>query len=289
MLRSFRSPRILVTGITSIHGWPVWRALCARFSPEQLKGIRPPKMRVPKAPNIRSICITDIDEIRGFTRGFNPTHVVHCDGVCYLDVCEERPEWARSLNAGGADSIRALFGSTAHVYFLSTDLVFSGNNPPECGYAEEYTPDPVSIAGKTFTEAEQVISGCDRSTTIRLGLPVGDSVTGNKGGRDWIESRFRRGLPVTLFHDELRSCVSCEEIADMMLCMMESGREGLFHFGGDQAMSLFELGRSILTQGLYAPHLLKGILRHEEIGGPPRIGNVSLDSRRIRRVLNRYS
>ncbi len=172
--------------------------------------------------NVAPICITDIAAIREFTRGFDPTHVVHCAGVCDLDVCEERPEWARALtlNAGGAETVVSLFGTSAHILFLSTDLVYSGDAPPAGGYTETHVPDPVSIAGKTFTQAEQAIGAAAR---------------------------------------------------------------------GPRSVSLYELRMQVVGQGNYPRHLLRGIYRHEEIGGPPRIGNVSLDIRRIRRVLDRYS
>lgn len=274
-------PRILVTGITSIHGWPVWCALTHRLPAAHLRGIRPPQMSIPDAPNVAGICISDAKAVAGFTKGFSPTHVVHCAGVCNLDVCEERPAWAHRLNTGGAQTVVDLFGQTAHLLFLSTDLIFSGNHPPKGGYTEAHAPDPISVAGKTFRDAERSIESCVRWTIVRLGLPVGDSITGTKGAQDWIEHRFKRGLPVTLFRDEFRSCISCDEIARMSLAMIHTGHTGLYHFGGPDPVSLYGLGRSILARGNYPPTLLTGILRHQERNGPPRIGNVSLNSGKI--------
>ncbi|MBD3422416.1 MAG: sugar nucleotide-binding protein [Chitinivibrionales bacterium] len=281
------NPRVLLTGITSIHGWPIFRAFERMLPAASLFGIRPPKMDIPAQPNVFSVCISDKSELQRIRDDFNPTHVLHSAGVCDLDVCEERPHWARMINIGGADAIADVFGDSCYILYLSTDLVFSGDCPPPAGYTEEHNPDPLSIAGQTFVQAEKRIARCPRHCIVRLGLPLGNSITGAKGAVDWIESRFKKGLPVTLFHDEYRSCISCEEIGAMSWSVFEKEVTGLYHFGGLQPQSLHELGKCVLIRGPYDPKLLNGISRFEEVDGPPRIGNVAMDSSKLRGILNR--
>jgi dTDP-4-dehydrorhamnose reductase len=273
--------KILVTGITSIHGWPIYRRLAQCLPPERLFGIRPPKTDMPAGPNVDAACITDGDRLSRIREEFVPTHVVHCAGVCDLDVCEDRPDWAYAMNVDGTRIVGEVFGDLPIVY-MSTDLVFSGEAPPDGGYAECHEADPVSVAGKTFAEAETILDTNEKHCIVRLGLPLGDSVTGNKGAIDWIESRFKRQLPVTLFHDEYRSCIACEEIADMAMHVLSGQWTGLYHFGGSRSWSLHEIGAYVIQRGGYDPCLLNGILRHQEVNGPPRIGDVSLNSGRYR-------
>jgi dTDP-4-dehydrorhamnose reductase len=269
--------KILVTGVTSIHGWPIYQRLTQFVAPERLFGIRPPKTGAPACPQVRAICVTDKDRLQRIRDHFNPTHIVHCAGVCDLDVCEDRPDWAYSINVKGTRAICEAFGDLPIVY-MSTDLVFSGENPPNGGYAEFHKVDPVSVAGKTFAEAETHLQHNDSNCIVRLGLPLGDSITGDKGAIDWIESRFKRQLPVTLFRDEFRSCVTCNEIADMALHVLAGQWTGLYHFGGQRSWSLHEIGEYVIKRGCYDPSLLNGILRSQEKKGPPRIGDVSLNS-----------
>lgn len=273
--------KILITGITSIHGWPIYKRLVELIPPERLYAIRSPKMEVPDAANVSPVCITDKLGLERIRDTFRPTHVVHCGGVCDLNVCEARPQWAHSMNVGGGRTMVDFFGDLPILY-ISTDLVFSGNQPPPGGYTEIHEPDPVSVAGKTFAETEQVIRACKNHCIIRLGLPLGDSITGGKGAVDWIESRFKRNLPVTLFHDEFRSCIPCEEIADMAVKVMKLELRGLYHFGGEKSWSLHEIGRYVLARGPYSPDLLTGIMRCEERNGPPRIGDVSINSGKLK-------
>ena len=110
-------------------------------------------------------------------------------------------------------------------------------------------------------------------------------MVGHKGAVDWMESRFKKNLPVTLFHDEYRSCVHCAAIGDLVPLLLIKNATGLFHFGGDRRWSLYEIGQYVLSKGNYRPDLLKGMLRHEEIDGPPRIGDVSLNSNHLKRFL----
>jgi dTDP-4-dehydrorhamnose reductase len=274
--------KILVTGVTSIHGWPVYKRLKESLPRNRLFGIRPPKTGLPEGRQVAAGCITDKDFLSRIRERFNPTHVVHCAGVCDLDVCEDRPDWALTMNVEGTRAVCNVFGDLPIVY-MSTDLVFSGENPPDGGYAEHHDPDPVSVAGWTFAEAESCLDIDGRHCIVRLGLPLGDSVTGDKGAVDWIESRFRRRLPVTLFHDEFRSCVSCDKIADMATAVLSGRWAGLYHFGGQRSWSLHDIGAYVLQRGGYDPTLLRGILRCQEKNGPPRVGNVSLNSVRYQR------
>ena len=280
-----KSYKVLVTGITSIHGWPIYNKLKKLLPKDHLFGVAPPKSNFSNIENVLSFCITEKSKLKKIREKFKPTHVIHCAGVCDLDVCEDRPQWAYSINVLGTKAVIDVFGENVSIVYMSTDLVFSGNNPPAGGYSEDDTPDPVSIAGKTFLEAEQCLKKNENFCIIRLGLPLGDSVNGEKGAIDWIEGRFKRNLPVTLFYDEYRSCISCEEIGEMAMAVIALNLKGLFHFGGDKSWSLYNIGEYVINKGGYSSDLLKGIMRKQEKNGPPRIGDVSMNSSRLRKLI----
>jgi len=279
--------RILLTGITSIHGWPIYNKLVSVFSPERVFGMRPPQALFPKGKNIVSGCVTDASLFAEINRAFAPTHVLHAAGVCDLDMCEDEPDKAYAINAGGAKNIVDAFGASCHIIYLSADLVFSGQNPPPGGYREDHAPDPVSVVGKTYLAAENEMAQASRGAIVRIGLPMGDSVQGEKGAVDFIEGRFKRNLPMTLFHDEWRSCIHCDELADIVVELLRKEERGLFHVGGPKPVSLHEIGQWIINRGGYDPALLKKLSRLEEKNGPPRVGNVHLDSSKVEKVLGR--
>jgi dTDP-4-dehydrorhamnose reductase len=142
------------------------------------------------------------------------------------------------------------------------------------------------VAGKTFLQAEQILQQLEESCVVRLGLPLGDSITGTKGAVDWIKSRLTKDRPVTLFYDELRSCVWCDQIAEMIYPLLDLNLQGTYHFGGDRSWTLHEIGQFVQDKYQTPPHLLKGIHRHEEKNGPPRIGDVSMNCNKLKTTLN---
>jgi dTDP-4-dehydrorhamnose reductase len=279
--------RVLITGITSIHGWPIYKKLKTVLPPDCLFGVRPPNMTIPDNHNVASICMTDEPELMRLRNEFRPTHVLHAAGVCDLDVCEAKPRYAHDINVTGTRNIVSVFSASCYIMYLSADLVFSGNSASNRGYAETDKPDPVSVVGKTYLLAEKKMAKAPRHSIIRIGLPMGDSIQGKKGAIDFIEGRLKRGLPMSLFHDEYRSCIDCEDLADAIVSLFSMEAEGLFHVGGPRAVSLYEIGERILNRGNYGRKALMKWARADEVNGPPRIGNVHLNSGKAERFLGR--
>jgi dTDP-4-dehydrorhamnose reductase len=281
------SCRIIVTGVTSIHGWPIFKKLQSLVPSNRLFGVRPPQMKIPGGDNIASVCMTDEQTLAEINTSFCPTHVIHAAGVCDLDICEERPRYAHDINVIGAKNIVAVFGASCAIMYLSADLVFSGKTPPQEGYTESDEPDPISVVGKTYVLAEHEIMRSTRWSILRLGLPMGDSIQGKKGAIDFIEGRLKRNLPMSLFHDEWRSCIDCEELADIVIELFAHRVQGLFHLGGPRPVSLFDIGKQILEKKKYNKEALKIRSRHDDINGPPRIGNVHLNSHKTESRIGR--
>jgi dTDP-4-dehydrorhamnose reductase len=286
--RNGNPPRVLITGITSIHGWPIYTCLKSMLGSEQLLGIRPPDMLIPDDDNVSSLCMTDIDRFLDIRNTFRPTHILHAAGVCDLDVCEHNPQFAYDINVRGARNIVSAFSDSCYIMYLSSDLVYSGNTNSSHGYGETDPPDPVSVVGKTYVQAENEIAQSDRYSIIRIGLPMGDSIQGKKGAVDFIENRLKRSLPMSLFYDEYRSCIGCEELALAAVSLLSMEVTGLFHLGGPRAVSLYEIGERILKRGNYRREALRRLSREDDINGPPRIGNVHLNSRKAEHVLGRF-
>jgi dTDP-4-dehydrorhamnose reductase len=279
--------RVLITGITSIHGWPIYKKLKSELACDALFGIRPPQMKIPADDNTLSVCMTDQGALVKIRDNFRPTHVLHAAGVCDLDICEARPKYAHDINVIGTRNVVSIFGESCHVMYMSADLVFSGLNPLPDGYDETHAPDPLSVVGKTYVLAEREIAEAPRHSVVRIGLPMGDSIQGEKGAVDFIEGRLKRGLPMSLFHDEYRSCIDCDELADVIVALFFKEAGGLFHVGGPRAVSLYEIGERILRRGNYKKEALKKWSRVDDVNGPPRIGNVHLNSGKVERLLER--
>ena len=271
--------RVLITGVTSLHGWPLYNALTEQLGPQSVLGICPPKTKMALFPsdNATPCCVNEVEHLETLFHQFKPTHVIHAAGMCDLDVCELWPGLAYKRNVEGTQNIATL-SRDCYVMQISTDLVFSGNQPPADGYCEDDQPDPLSIIGKTFIQAEQIIAALPHSLTVRKGLPMGPSLTGRKGPIDYLAYRFSRGKPLTLFYDELRSVMFSEDLTEGLLKLWEMEATGRVHLGGPQKVSLYDIGQYLIDSRDYDPACLIRASRVDDPEGLPRIGDVSLNS-----------
>ncbi|MFC1807108.1 sugar nucleotide-binding protein [Candidatus Omnitrophota bacterium] len=272
------SDHILITGITSIHGWPIFLAFREKYG-ECVHGVAPDNMSH-FFKNDKKVFFCHMDkpsEIRKIFDKVKPKAVVHGGGVCDLDRCESSPDWTYGVNVLGTRNIVNL-SKDIYLLYISTDLVFSGNDPMDCGYSESSLCDPVSVVGKTFVEAEKEILRHQMSGIVRLGLPIGPSITGTKGPIDFIAKRLSRKLNMTLFHDEIRSLITTDDLAMAVLHFFDKRGVGIFHCGGPKEYSLYDIGAHLIKKrGYQTEHLIRSS-RFDEKDGPPRIGRVVLDS-----------
>lgn len=276
-----------MTGITSIHGWPVFQRLCKEHTADVF-GTYPHKMAsfFRDQANTFACNIEEPDAFEKILKLTNPDVVIHAGGVCDLDLCEEQPDFAYQINVGGARNIlRAT--ENRYLIYMSSDLVFSGNRA-HTGYKESDMPDPISIVGKTYLAAEHEIAKAPRHAIVRVALPIGKSLPGTKGAVDFIAKRLSKNKRMSLFHDELRSLIHTKDLAEGMWRFIKTGAEGLFHFGGIKKYSLYDIGNFLIERYKFSKENLVGMLRHQEIGGPPRIGDVSLNSNKFYKKTNFY-
>ncbi len=279
--------RVLMTGITSLHGWPLYKALTKQMGPKHIVGICPPKTKSSlfSDHNIVPCCMNDFAYLEDIFHQFKPTYVIHAAGMCDLDVCEKWPGLAYQRNVKGTQNIASL-SRDCYFMHISTDLVFSGNHPPVDGYCENSPPDPISMIGKTFIQAENVVTQLSDHMIVRKGLPMGPSLSRRKGPIDYLSYRFRQGKPLTLFYDEWRSAMYSDDLTQGLLQLWTMEAKGHYHLGGPQKVSLYDIGKYLIETRKYDPSCLIRASRFEDRSGLPRIGDVALNSQRAYDLLN---
>jgi len=275
--------KILITGITSMHGWPIYLFFQKKYGKENVFGIYPYKMRkyFETEKNVFACELENKEKLSNVFSQINPTAVIHAGGVCDLDLCEENPCFAYNINVIGARNIVELLSENSYLMYISSDLVFSGKKPLEYGYTEECIPDPISVVGKTYLEAEKEIKKFFGSGIVRIGLPLGDSLSGNKGAVDFIAKRLKNNKRMTLFYDEIRSVICIDKLAQGISVLFDKKVVGLFHYGGSKGVSLYDIGKLVLKKNDYNKKYLIKASKEDEIDGPPRIGDVRLNSKRV--------
>lgn len=275
----FRLP-LLLTGIAGVAGFNAFEYFRARY-PGQVIATRR-KDNWPLSGD--GIVPCDGDDRDGLRRLFDRhgfQSVLNCEGTCKLKSCELDPAMATRINV---ESVRALLdsiaGKTTRLVHLSIDLVYSGTKAG--GHVETDPPDPVTIYGKTMVDAEELIlRERPDAAVLRISLPMGVSFNGHAGAIDWIQSRFKKGKPATLYFDEVRTPTYCDCLNELFETVLASKLSGLYHAGGSRKLSLYQIAQIVNRVGGYDPEHLMGCLRHEAGPMPPRAGDVTLDSGKL--------
>jgi dTDP-4-dehydrorhamnose reductase len=271
---------LLITGLAGVAGYNAFRYLSARY-PGQVIATR----RADNWP-LRGAGIVgcDADDGEQLARLFEQYHfrsVLNSEGSCALKSCELDPAMAYRVNVRSVENLLAIIEHRdVRLVHLSIDLVFSGQG--DGLHVEEDRTDPVTVYGKTMVAAERLILARRQDACVlRISLPMGVSFNGHAGAIDWIQSRFKKSKPATLYYDEVRSPTYTDCLNLLLEDLLQRDLAGMYHAGGPRHLSLFQIAQVINRVGGYDPELLMGCLRHEAGPMPPRAGNVTMRSEKL--------
>lgn len=271
---------LLITGVPGVPGYNALHYFRQKY-PGQVVGIRPVDNWRLTGEGIVPCDLEDVDELRRLFDTYQFGSVLHCAGSCALKSCELDPAMAWRINLTGTRNLLSVLeGADCRTIHLSIDLVFSGEG--NGGHLESDPTDPVTIYGKTMSVAESLVSlHRPDATILRISLPMGISFNGHAGAIDWIQSRFAKNRPATLYFDEIRTptYTDCMNLAFEQI--LSRPMPGIFHAGGPTRLSLYEIAQVINRVGGYAPKHLMGCMRVEAGPIPPRAGNVTMDSQKL--------
>ncbi len=296
---------LLITGVAGVAGYNAFRYFRTRY-PGQVIAIRQEDNWPLTGDGIISCNAEDHPRLRALFDDFQFQSVLNCAGNCALRACELDSRLAWRTNVEGLINLLSIIVERdVRLVHLSIDLVFSGKKrslgavsdadplatpcsplPAPC-YCESDPTDPVTVYGKTMVAAEQLIADwMPDACVLRISLPMGISFNGHAGAIDWIQSRFKKGRPATLYYDEIRT----PAYTDCLNCLYESVLAndvcGLYHAGGPRALSLYQIAQIVNRVGGYDPNLLMGCPRAEAGPIPPRAGDVTMNSRSLADALD---
>src|SRR4051812_753892 len=267
---------LLITGVAGVAGYNAFLYFRRKYGSEVI-GIRRKDNWPLRAEGMVACDGDDRDTLARLFEKHQFAAVLNCEGTCKLKSCELDPRMAQRVNI---DSVTTLLdvirGTSVRLLHLSIDLVFSGTRGG--GHVEDDSTDPVTVYGKTMAEAEQIILAESDAAILRISLPMGVSFNGHAGAIDWIQSRFKKGRPATLYFDEIRTPSYTDCLNRLYERVLAHDLCGVYHAGGPRALSLYEIAQVINRVGGYDPALLMGCPRIEAGPIPPRAGDVTMNS-----------
>ena len=225
--------------------------------------------------------LTDRANVERTWQSIKPNAVIHCAALSRTKDCEQDPEQARCINVEATAHLAQLSQDIPFI-FLSSGEVFDGKTG---WYVETDEPNPINVYGKTKLEAERVVLQNPRHTVVRIVLTAG---TSQNGDRSFVEDMCRTakaGKNVTLYADEFRCPVPAGVIARVIWELVDRKQPGLYHLGGSERLSRWEIGETLLP---WCPelkgHLVEGSARNHV--GSPRPADLSLRYDKIQSLLS---
>src|SRR5262249_44538480 len=155
--------------------------------------------------------------------------------------CEERPEAAQALNVAAAGRLATLCREAGlRLIALSTDQVLAGDR----AWSPETEPArALMVYGRTKLEGEgAVLDAHPDAAVVRLPLMIGRGYGPRATASEAILWALRAGRPVRLFEDEFRTPVDPESAAVALAALLRGKQTGIYHLGGAERVSRFELG-----------------------------------------------
>ena len=275
---------LLITGVAGVAGYNAFRHF-SQLYPGQVVGTRRVDNWPLAGPGIEPCDGHDEDGLRRLMDRYGFAAILNCEGSCALRACELDPDMARRINVQSVHTLLSVLQQyPVRVVHLSIDLVYSGKG--EGDYNEQAPTDPVTMYGKTMAEGERLLlEGYPAACLLRISLPMGISFNGHAGAIDWIQSRFKKSKPATLYFDEIRTPTYTDCLNSVCAAVLSSSLRGIYHAGGPRRLSLYQIAQIVNRIGGYSPEHLQGCYRLEAGPIPPRAGNVSLNSSRLRQAL----
>lgn len=221
----------LLFGGGSMLGWSIWRARGAGDVEAFCNGSTRP---LPEGIT-RGIDLDDEPAVARLFADARPSLVIHCAGVCDVEVCERSPEFAHAVNVEGTRILLAHLPAATRLVYCSSDHVFGGDAGGP--YFEDSPTAPISVYGRSRVAAEALVLARANTLVLRSGLWIGPSATGKIGHLDWLRDRHRRGLPMTVVTDEVRSVMWAEDAARRVWQLARAEVTGIRHITATAAVA----------------------------------------------------
>ncbi len=259
---------LLVTGISGFLGTYMARLLAERG----VSYTGTYYLHQPRGPAMMMDLTDKEDILRGLGK-IKPSAVLHLAAASNPNWCEVHPQEAHFVNVDASVTLASYCNARGIPFiYTSTDLVFDGQNAP---YAEDWAPSPICTYGSQKLAAEQGVQLMHPDATIaRLPLLYG---WGRNFLTDWAK-KLQAGHIVQAFTDEFRSPACAEDVAAGMLLLLEKQASGIFHLGGPERMSRFEMALAIACALEVDGRLVLPSRQTEAVLPAPRPSDVSLSS-----------
>jgi dTDP-4-dehydrorhamnose reductase len=259
--------RVLVTGGNGLLGTKMIELLLAR-------GRRPISASLDPNPANRALGdfaylstdITDASAVRDVIASVQPDAVIHAAAFTAVDACETQREACWRVNVDGTAHLAAACHERGvRLVHISTEYVFDGESGP---YVEESPPRPIGYYGLSKLASEQAVrEHCSNWAIGRTTILFGHAPGVRPSFVAWLVEKLSRGERVRVVDDQVGSPTLADNLAEMLLALLDSGSVGLYNTAGDSIVDRHSF--AVMAAGKFGlDSSLIDRIRTSELGQP---------------------
>jgi len=252
--------RILITGASGLLGLNLALELCGEHTVFGTVNQHPLHSKEFSVIQVDLLASGALESLFEQTK---PDWVIHCAALANLEACEADPALASQLNTELPRRLAQLCKKTrrdvtrggARLVHISTDAVFDGARG---NYREADEPNPLGVYARTKLEAEWAVAEADSSAIIARVNLFGWSMGGRRSLAEFFFNNLSAGRQVMGFSDVIFCPLLANDIAHILVHMLELGLSGVYHTVSGECLSKYEFGvrlaqRFGLDAGLITP------------------------------------
>ena len=224
--------KVFVTGVKGQLGYDVVKELESRGM--EAVGV-----------DIDEMDITDADSVDKVIKTAAPDAVIHCAAYTAVDAAEDNEELCRKVNADGPKNIAKVCKELdIKMIQISTDYVFNGQG--ERPWEPDDEADPQSVYGQTKYEGELAVKELlDKYFIVRIAWVFG--VNGKNFVKTILNLAKTRDT-LTVVNDQFGSPTYTEDLAKLLVDMVQSDKYGTYHATNEGICSWYEFACAIFKE-----------------------------------------
>ncbi len=238
-------------------------------------------------PGVRT-CRADLRDrrlISDLVTDLRPRTIIHCAAVTNVDWCEDHPLETERVNVEAAACLAEVaWVLKARFVYISTDSVFDGMRG---NYTETDEPAPLNLYAKSKLRGEQeVLRRHPSALVVRVNI-YGWNAQEKRSLAEWILGLLTAGKQVPGFTDVYFTPMLVNDLAEVLLAMLDEGMSGLYHVVGSERISKYEFARCVARTFGFDPRQVIPAALGEARLRAPRPLDTSLSTEKIAVALGR--
>ncbi len=189
------------------------------------------------------LSLTDKSQVGYVFSQVQPDIVIHCAAMGSVDYTEDHYQEVRNVNVIGTENIlKATEDHKAKMVFISTNAVFSGNNPP---YNEKRACSPINLYGNLKRDAENRVMDSKDWLVIRPFLLYGWPWPG--GRTNWVTAvrdALKKGVPMLMVDDVIWQPTCVVDVAETIWKLLETNNE-IYHVASSEKATLYNFALKV--------------------------------------------